>query len=118
MFKNIVKTLTVIAAISFTSISFAATTCGAGKIIDIKEGGWNSNGLAIQLTGPDSTTGDSTKKPGTGTRLFVYFNANLGSNKIDAIRRLAAMAFAMNADVWTNSHNNNCSAATELSILK
>lgn len=102
----------------YASGGYAGVPCGSGKIIDIKEGGWNRNGLALQLSGPDSTVGDNTKRSGTGTRLYVYYNANLGNNRLDALRRLAAMAFALDATVWTYSHTNNCSAATELSVLK
>ncbi len=112
------RILLVLVVVLFSSISLAGTQCGAGKIVDIKEGGWNSNGLALQLSGPDANNGDRTKKPGTGSRLYVYYNANLGNNRLDAIRRLAAMAFAMDAEVWTYSHNNNCAAATEISVLK
>lgn len=118
MFRHFNKVVFSIFGIVFSSAVVAGVPCGSGKIVDIKEGGWNRNGLAIQLSGPDANTGDNTKKPGTGTRLYVYYNANLGNNRLDAIRRLAAMAFAMDATVWTYSHNNNCSVATELSVLK
>lgn len=118
MFQSTLRTKAFFALVLFSSASFAGTPCGSGKIVDIKEGGWNRNGLALQLSGPDANVGDNTKKAGTGSRLYVYYNANLGSNRIDAIRRLAAMAFAMDATVWTYSHNNNCSASSEISLLK
>lgn len=89
-----------------------AVSCGTGYIVDIKEGGWNSDDFMIKLEGPNA--GASTLWNG-----FIRFTTdNLSETRINAIRRLATTAFALDAMVWTNSHHGDCTSATEFSIIR
>lgn len=99
-------------AISAAASPAHAQQCGAGNIVDIKEGGWNSEDFMIKLSGPNASA--STLWQG-----YVRFSvADLSATRIEAIRRLATTAFALNASVWTFSHNGSCASATEISILQ
>jgi len=112
-----IKTLLVLGLSAFGGNAFAVV-CGQGKIIDLKEGGWNQNGLAIQLSGPSANVGNNTKRAGTGGSRYVYYSAaTLPPDQLEAIRRIAALAFAAEKTVWTNSHTGSCADATELSVL-
>lgn len=105
-----------IVLVSAVSLLFAASVysqqCGSGNIVELKEGGWNSDDFMIRLEGPNAEV--ATRFHG-----FVRFSAtNLSSARLDAIRRLATSAFALDAKVWTYSHTGSCSSATELSMLR
>lgn len=116
--KKLIVNVLLIAGISFFASAAHAVQCGAGKIIDLKEGGWNDNGLALLLEGPNSNLGNNTKRAGTGGTRYVFFSAaNLPTDQLEAIRRIASLAFAADKTVWTNSHSGSCSNATELSVL-
>lgn len=100
------------AAFMIMATSASAQQCGAGKIVDIKEGGWNSDDFMIKIDGANAN------QP-TLWNGFVRFSASeLGENRLNAIRRIAGMAFALNASVWTYSHNGTCASATEMSVLQ
>ena len=87
-----------------------AQQCGSGNIVDIKEGGWDTDDFMIRLKGPNAHA-DSLFHG------FVRFSsANLSASRIEAIRRLATTAFALDATVWTYSHNGSCTSATEISV--
>ncbi len=97
------------AAILFSSFTYAQR-CGTGHIIEIKEGGWNTDDFMIKVQ--TSATNAPSLFHG-----FVRFSAtDLSQARLDAIRRLATTAFALNAKVWTYSHTGSCSSATELSM--
>jgi hypothetical protein len=117
-------------ALSFMLLSNLAQAnvfCGSGIIVDLKEGGWNQDGLAIRLSGANSQgNSPTTLKAGSNGDLYVWYrltNADMQDfngitqSRLDAIRRSASLAFAMGATVWTFSHNNSCSDTTELSVL-
>ena len=100
-----------IVTIFFGSTAYAQP-CGAGTIVEIKEGGWNSDDFMIKLEGPNASS--STLFQG-----FVRFSATgLSAARIESIRRLATTAFALDATVWTYSHTGSCTSATEISILQ
>lgn len=69
----------------------------------------------IKIEGPGAVAEiESTKFHG-----YIRFRAaNLGPERLEAIRRAASLGFAMDVRVWTFSHNADCSNATELSLLK
>ncbi len=96
-------------SISYGSTAYAQQ-CGSGNIVDIKEGGWNTDDFMIRLKGPNAHA--SSLFHG-----FVRFSSTeLSAARIEAIRRLATTAFALDATVWTYSHNGSCTSATEISI--
>lgn len=98
-------------AVAFGSAANAAH-CGAGTIVDIKEGGWNTDDLMIKLEGANASAN-------TLFQGFVRFRASaLSAARLEAIRRLATTAFALDAKVWTFSHNGTCTSATEISMLQ
>jgi len=104
-----------------------ASSCGYGTIYDLKEGGWNLDGLHIELLGSPinggpATTADGdhpgTRRTGVDGHKFIYFDPSLLSpERMEAIRRIANIAFAMRAPVWVNSHTGNCLQATEISVM-
>lgn len=110
------KHLLVAAAVFFSTVAASpshATQCGSGHIVDYKEGGWNSDDFMIKLEGINA--GGST----TLWQGFVRFkSSDISAARLDAIRRLAATAFALDAKVWTFSHNGDCSSATEMSMIQ
>ena len=96
----------------FFGSSAYAQLCGAGTIVEIKEGGWNSDDFMIKLEGPNASA-DSLYQG------FVRFSSTgLSAVRIESIRRLATTAFALNAKVWTYSHTGSCTSATEISMLQ
>ena len=98
--------------ISFFGSFAYAQQCGAGTIVEIKEGGWNTDDFMIKLAGPNASS--STLFHG-----YVRFSATgLSATRIESIRRLATTAFALDANVWTFSHTGSCTSATEISILQ
>lgn len=113
------KYLVVISLLLITQSAQAAVFCGSGTIIDLKEGGWNQEGFAIRLAGSQSQGGSPTtlKYGDNGNQYVWYREGSVGENRLDAIRRAASLAFAMRATVWTVSHNDDCSDATEISVL-
>ena len=107
--KKFTLVISCILSLFFGSSAYAVQ-CGAGTIVDIKEGGWNTDDFMIRLEGPNASAG-------TLFHGFVRFSSSgLSATRIEAIRRLATTAFALDANVWTYSHNGSCSSATEISI--
>lgn len=112
-----IKALILLISTLFASSTYAQI-CGQGKIVDMKEGGWNSDGLAIQLSGPNADPSGADKRQGSAGRWYVFYDANhLSPERLEAIRRIAALAVATGKSVWSNSHTGTCKNATELSIL-
>lgn len=60
-----------------------------------------------------------TLKLGLQGRRYVVFKAgSLTKERLEAIRRVAMLAYATNSNVFTFTHNNgDCSNATELSLV-
>lgn len=106
---------TVIQALVFSQLATAGKHCGEGVIMDLKEGGWNLEGVMIKLEGPNSAESGTTDTTRQG---FIHFDSNnLTAERAEAVRRIAGMAFAMGSRVWVYSHNNSCKNATEISVL-
>ena len=100
-----------IVTILFGSPSYAQP-CGAGTIVEIKEGGWNSDDFMIKLEGPNASAESLFQG-------FIRFSAtSLSATRMESIRRLATTAFALDAKVWTYTHTGSCASATEISILQ
>ncbi len=93
--------------------SAQAARCGGGKILEIKEGGWNSDDLLILVDYSDF----SNQHPGTTFGGYIRYSAeSLSASRLEAIRRLAATALVSGKTVLTYSHNSTCSDATELTL--
>jgi len=105
--------LTLFFAQLFFSSSVFAARCGGGKIIEIKEGGWNSDDLLLSIDYSDF----SNQHPGTTHGGYIRFSAeSLSSVRLEAIRKLAITALVSGKTVLTYSHNDSCSYATELTL--
>ena len=112
-----IKTLCFVASL-FMATSAQAQVCGMGKIVDMKDGGWNQDGLAIQLEGPSARPSGADLRAGGGGRLYVFFDAStLSAERLEGIKRIAALAIATGKTVWTNAHTGSCRDATEISIF-
>lgn len=95
------------------STSANAARCGGGKILEIKEGGWNSEDFMLMVDYSDF----SNHHPGTTFGGYIRYSAeSLSAARLDAIRKLALTAMVSSKTVLTYSHNNNCSDATELTM--
>ena len=117
MKKLIVVGLLAIAS-SATSTGAFAQLCGSGTVVDMKEGGWNEDGVAVQLSGPNARPGGADLRSGSAGPAYVYFSAStLNPQRLEGIRRIASLAVATGKTVWTYSHTGSCENATEISIL-
>lgn len=91
-----------------------AARCGGGKIVEIKEGGWNSDDLLLKVDYSDF----SNQHPGTNFGGYIRYSAeSLSIDRLNAIRKLALTAMVSGKTVLTYSHNASCSNATELSLF-
>ncbi len=100
-------------AVLFLSAPANAARCGGGKILEIKEGGWNSDDFMLLLDYSDF----SNQHPGTTWGGYVrYSSQTLSSARLEAIRKLALTAMVSGKTVLTYSHNSSCSDATELTL--
>jgi len=99
------------------AVNANAQVCGVGKIVNMKEGGWNLDGLHIELEGPNADPSGADKRY-IGNRGFIFFDADsLSADRLESIRRIASLAIATGKKVWVNSHNGSCKDATEISLL-
>lgn len=101
----------------FSSNAFAGT-CGGGKIIEIKEGGWSTggwNGLFIKVDNSRFTSQHSASAYHHG---FIHFSASsIPADRLDAIRKMALVAYTTKTDVFVYTHTGSCANATEMSLL-
>jgi hypothetical protein len=111
-FGTAIKTLAAITLLSAGSTAMAAS-CGNGTVLEIKEGGWNTNDLFISVQGEPDAAVDGTLWVNT----WVRYRANLlDPERMRAIRSLAYLAFSGGYSISTNTHNSDCSSATEIGI--
>lgn len=90
-----------------------AARCGGGKIIEIKEGGWNSDDFMLLIDYSDF----SNQHPGTTYGGYVRYKADsLSPARLESIRRVALTAMVSGKTVLTYSHNATCSDATEITV--
>ncbi len=110
--RMILITICGMLSLSLATPAFAAR-CGGGKIIEIKEGGWNSEDFMLMVDYSDF----SNQHPGTTFGGYIRYSAeSLSSERLNAIRKLALTAMVSSKTVLAYSHNNHCSDATELTI--
>lgn len=89
-----------------------AGTCGAGKIVSVLEGGWDSNDFMIKL---DYSSADSSH-PGTEKSGWIVYKSTLDEQRINGIRAMALAAYISERDVVAFTHNGSCSDAGELKL--
>lgn len=89
-----------------------AGTCGAGKIVSVLEGGWDSNDFMIKL---DYSSADSSH-PGTEKSGWIVYKSTLDEQRINGIRAMALAAYISERDVAAFTHNGSCSDAGELKL--
>jgi len=116
--RNKMRKLFVAAVILIASSTANAGTCGGGKIIDIKEGGWhngNWDGLFIKVDNSRFTI----QHPDTFHNGYIHFSSyTMPATRLEAIRRMALVAFTTKADVFTFSATGSCKDATEISLIE
>ncbi len=111
-FTKIILPLIALTALAASPGAYAGT-CGKGKILEIKEGGWNHDGLYIKI---DYTGGNSSH--GSNAAYIRYRTAQLSEERMRGIRAVAYLALAGDKVVATASHNSACDQATELNIFR
>ena len=95
-----------------TSNFLFAGGCGAGKITQILEGGFNTNDYMIQI---DYSLRESAHG-GSEFHGFVVYKSTLSEIRLNGIKSLALAAMMSGKIVGLYSHNNTCRSATELVI--
>lgn len=111
--KIIPIALTVFTLLSTSSA--VAGGCGNGKIIQIKEGGWNTNDLMIMI---DYSQGDGAaghKNTNFETN-WIRYRSSLDVERLRAIRSLAYLAYSSGLNIQTYSQTSQCNAATEITL--
>jgi len=100
-------------SLSATSISFAAGSCGGGKITHIKEGGWDSNDfmLKIDYSEEASVVGGEWNSQG-----WIRFASTLDPIRLNGIKALAYMAFSGGKIVRAYTSGTECQAADDLTL--
>ena len=103
----------IISLLMLISPGVFAGQCGGGKILELKEGGWNSDDLMIKLDYSEFKNNHA----GSEFRGYVRFRATiLTETRLTAIRRVALTALVSGKTVLTYSHTGDCSNATDLTI--
>lgn len=107
--------LMVLAAVAVSGQVHAEGSCGKGKVLEVKEGGWNGNGLMIKI---DYSVGATTASNHFG---YIYYRATLNSDRLKGIRAVAYLAMATDKVVDSFTHDsaaNGCTNADELTIIR
>ncbi len=96
-----------------------AGTCGTGKILEIKEGGWNSDHLYIKI----ENSAQTSAHPSSEVSGYIRYRSNsLTPERLQRIRALAYLALAGDKKVRALTHNTatgaQCGDATELNIYR
>lgn len=118
--KQIKRALPIVTALSLSVFALPAHAngmCGIGKLVEVREGGWNLNDLLIKL---EYTQDADTALIGTNYRQvwIRYQEASLSPERLRSIRALAYMALVSGKSVYTWSHNvDGCTDSTELSVF-
>lgn len=110
---RLLKTTLAIIALSASSLTFAAGTCGAGKITHIKEGGWNSDDFMIRI---DYTAESSVVGGEWNSQLWIRFSSTLDPLRLNGIKALAYMAFTGGKTVRAYTSGTQCQAADDLTL--
>ena len=93
-----------------TSNLLFAGGCGAGKITEILEGGFNTNDYMIKI---DYSLRKSVHG-GSEFHGYVAYKSTLSETRLNGIKSLAIAAMMSGKLVGLYSHNNTCRSATEL----
>lgn len=116
--RPLIKYLTLpllMGALALSGHAHAEGYCGIGKVLEVKEGGWNTNDLMIKI---DYSGGDAVATNHGG---YVRFRASLDPDRLNAIRAVALLAMALDKSVVTYTHDdasNGCTNADELTIVR
>ncbi len=114
--KALRKSLAVSLALGVLAVATnvkADAECGEGKIIEILEGGENSNDLMIKI--------ENQHIYGTARFFngYIRFAQTAGKEeRLRGIRAIAYLAMAGEKTVVAYSHTNSCKNADQLSIVK
>ncbi len=109
--KHTLISALVLASFTFVSSAQAAGSCGQGKIVEVIEGGWNTDDLMIKLS---SQAGAQA----LWQTYYVRYRASLGAERLRGLRAVAYLAMAGDKTVAGYTHNANCTLATQLTIQK
>ena len=104
----------------FLALCLAASTgahaggsCGAGKILSIKEGGWGSNHFMIKI---DNSAENPHSNVGGFFNSHIRFLSTLNEDRFKGIKALVYMAFSGNKTVRVWSSGDNCGSADDITI--
>ncbi len=110
--KHALISTLVIASLTIATGAQAAGSCGQGKIVEVIEGGWNTDDLMIKLS---SQAGAQT----LWQTYYVRYKATvLGAERLRGLRAIAYLAMAGDKTVVGYTHTANCQSATQLTVLK
>lgn len=109
--KQVLITTVMLVSFTFATGAQAAGGCGQGKIVEILEGGWNTDGFMIKIENPVASN--------LLYQGYVRFLATaLDAERLRGIRSVAYLAMAGNKTVKAYSHTADCKGATQLGLLK
>lgn len=94
-----------------SSNAFAAGSCGAGKILSIKEGGWNSNHFMIKIDYSAEAADVSGHWYGN-----IRFLNTLHADRFKGIKALAYMAYSGNKTIRVWTSGTNCNQADDITL--
>lgn len=118
-FTKIILPMIALTALAISPGAYAGT-CGKGKILEIKEGGWNQDDLFIKI---DYSNGAAVHGNTLHPAYVRYRATQLSQERLRGIRAIAYLALAGDKSVATGSHNTAdndtaCDQATELNIFR
>lgn len=119
-FKKIAAVTVFSLSAAFSMPSHAAGVCGAGKVVRVTEGGFNSDDLYVRVEkGADGVDADGNVIDTLYRFYWVrYRAASHSTERLSAIRSIAYLAFASGKSVYTYTHTDSCADATEIALYE
>lgn len=108
--KKLFKTTLFLGLLMSGTTAFAGS-CGTGKILEIKEGGWNVDDLYIKLDYSVSATSHAE------VAYIRYRSDLLNVERLRGIRSMAYLAFASGHNVQAWTHSDTCNNSSGLNIF-
>jgi len=115
-FKLIAATAISISVL-YSAPSKAAGVCGLGAVVEVREGGFDSDDLFVRLEQSGNAEADSSVANTLFRNTWVRYQASiLSAERLNAIRSLAYLAFVSGKPVYVYTHTDECSNATEMAL--
>ena len=124
-FKKIAASIALASAAFVATPSHAAGICGIGKVIEVREGYNNTEGLLVRLEQSAYNAIDADLAATIFRGRFIRFKAEtLTPDRLQSIRALAYLALVSGKSVYAYTHSNNvnsedvgCGDAAELGVF-